>query len=110
MELEAAARELLVLADRDRGLADGEELAFFKWRGEIHLCRFHVPYPEKPYIMAIDKVAARMMSNLTAAVRRQRKLPTYNVHPSMDFRGWQYLLGMRGGFLTLLSAEDILYC
>src|SRR3989442_5482984 len=92
-DFQTAAKELIVLAERDPGHHADDEIAFVRWRGECHLCRLQRPYPQKPYIVAVTKIAARMMAGLATAVRGQRTLLDYKAHHRMEFGGRRYLLG-----------------
>ncbi len=106
---DSTASEMLALADQRCAEIEGSAVGLFWWRGALQLCRFTRPYPEKPYILAIQKLNPIHSRALLAALRRQRPLPRFNVHPRVEFEGPAYLLGLRGQTLMLLSGEDVIY-
>jgi hypothetical protein len=107
---DTAAKEMLMLATRDSDHHQEHLLGLFKWRQETHLCRFSTPYPEKPYILSIHKIASGLDPHLTKSLRNQSHMPVFKVHPKVEFLGKNYLLGLASDMLILLSGEDIVYC
>src|SRR5262245_17917511 len=107
---DTAAREMLMLATRDSAHTADHALGIFNWRRETHFCRFRTPYEEKPYICAIHKIASGLDRYLTKSLQGQNRMPVFKVHPKVEFLARNYLLGLTGDTLILLSGEDIVYC
>jgi hypothetical protein len=96
----------------DNETEDGgvQTLALFEWQGSIHVGRLRYLFPEKPYIVVVSKVADPITPQVANALRKQRPVPTFKVHPRLEFAGPRYLLGVSGRTLCSLSGEDVLYC
>ena len=82
---DTAAKEMLMLATRDSAHAADHNLGLFKWRQGTYFCRFKTPYPEKPYIVSIHKIASGLDAYLTKSLQSQNQMPVFKVHHKVEF-------------------------
>jgi hypothetical protein len=106
---DATADELVQSAQADPGHGPDHQLALLEWRGALHLSRWIRAYPQKPYIVVIRRLTDPLAPETAAALRR-RRFPVLKVHPKVEFTGHNYVLGLSGQHLCLLSGEDFVYC
>jgi hypothetical protein len=89
---------------------EDQTIALFDWQGYLYAGRLRYLFHEKPYVVVVSKLTEPVSSQAAAAMRRDRRVPTFKVHPRLEFAGPRYLLGVSGSTLCSLSGEDVLYC